>query len=100
MAQNPQLYDPAQTYVNPVSRAWATTGNTDVVSDEGVEANSVVLIMPTSAYAGRWYVSNVTPTTFATNAQTGVITETPGSFTVTSSNSETQVTTTYKYILL
>lgn len=99
MAQNPQLYDPAGTYVNPVVRAWASTGNTDVVSDEGVEANTVVLIMPTSAYAGRWYVSNVTPTSFATSAA-GVVTETAGSFTVTSSSSETQTTTTYKYILV
>lgn len=99
MAQNPQLYDPAATYVNSQSRAWATTGNTDVVTDEGVEANTQVIIMNTSAYAGRWYVSNITPTSFSTNAQTGVITETPGSFTVTSSSSETQVTTTYKYLL-
>lgn len=100
MAQNPQLYDPANTYVNPQSRVWASTGNTDTVTDEGIEANSQVLIMNTSAYAGRWYVSNITPTTFSTNAQTGVITESAGTFTVTSSNSETQTTTTYKYLLV
>lgn len=100
MAQNPQLYDPAGTYVPPVTKAWTTTGNTDLVTDEGVESATQVIIMNTSAYNGRWYISNITPTTFATNAQTGVITETPGSFTVTSSNSESATTTTYKYLLV
>lgn len=98
MAQNPQQYDPAATYVPSQSRAWAATGNSDVVTDEGVEANTQILIMNTSAYAGRWYISNITPTTTSVNAQ-GNNVITPGSFTVTSSSSETQVTTTYKYLL-
>lgn len=99
MAQTQQLYDPAQLYVLPVKRTWTATGNTDTVTDESVFAATQVLIMNTSAYAGRWYVSNITPTTSATNAQTGVTTITPGSFTITSSSSETQTTTTYQYIL-
>ena len=94
MAQNLQQYLPPDAYVAPVTRAWATTGNTDTVTDEGVQANSMVLIMPTSTYAGRWYVSNITPTTVSA----GVVT--PGTFTVTSTSSESQTTTTYKYYLI
>lgn len=98
MTQTQQLYDPAQLYVLPVKRTWTTTGNTDTVTDESIFAATQVLIMNTSAYAGRWYVSNITPTSSSTNA-TGVTTITPGTFTITSSSSETQTTTTYQYIL-
>ena len=99
MAQSQQDYSPAETYVSPVSRLWATTGNTDVVTDDSVQSTTQVVIMNTSAYAGRWYVSNITPTTTSTSVA-GVVTVTPGSFTVTSSSSESQTTTTYKYILI
>lgn len=99
MAQSPQQYNPALLYIAPVSKAWTTTGNTDVVTDESIDANTQVVIMNTSAYAGRWYVSNVTPTSSSTSVA-GVTTITPGTFTVTSSSSETQVTTTYKYSLI
>lgn len=99
MAQSIQLYDPGSTYVPPVSRIWATTGNTDTVTDESIQSNTQVVMMNTSAFAGRWYISNITATSSSTNAQTGVTTITPGTFTVTSSNSETQTTTTYKYQL-
>lgn len=100
MALQPQNFRPEDVYVTPVSRTWTTTGNTDTVTDEAVQAGSIIQIMNTSAYAGRWYVSTVTPTTFSTNAITGVITETAGSFVITSSNSETQTTTTYKYLIV
>lgn len=98
MAQTQQLYDPSQLYVPPVKRAWAATGNTDIVTDESIFALTQVLIMNTSAFAGRWYVSNITPTSSSTSAA-GVTTITPGTFTITSSSSETQTTTTYQYIL-
>ena len=98
MAQSPELYNPGEFYVNPVKRVWASTGNTDTVTDESVVNSSQVIIMNTSAYAGRWYISNITPTSSSTNAA-GVTTITPGSFTVTSSSSETQTTTTYQYTL-
>jgi|SRR5665213_257286 len=99
MAYNPQLFSPELAYPPPVSRVWASTGNTDTVTDDGIQNLTQVLIMNTSAYAGRWYVSNITPTSSATSAA-GVVTITPGTFTVTSSSSETQTSTTYKYILV
>ncbi len=99
MAQNPQQYSPALMYVSPISKAWTTTGNTDTVTDEGIDATTQIVIMNTSAYAGRWYVSNITPTSTSTSVG-GVITVTPGTFTITSSSSETQTTTTYKYTLI
>lgn len=67
------------------TQQWLTTGNTDVVTDPYVYSNSIILVMPTSTFAGRWYV---------TVATTG------GSFTVTSSSSESASTTTYSYIVL
>jgi hypothetical protein len=85
MSQQPNQYDPGLFYVAPQKRAWAVTGNTDVVADAAVSANTVILIMPTSASAGRWYISSITPGT---------------GFTVTSSSSETQTTTTYQYKML
>ena len=94
MAQSPQEYAPNLTYVGPVTRAWASTGNTDTVTDDSVQATSQVVIMNTSARAGNWYVSNITPT----SSTGGVVTS--GSFTVTSSSSETATITTYKYILI
>lgn len=99
MAQSPALYEPSQMYIGGVTRAWATTGNTDTVTDPSIASTTFVDIMQTSASAGRWYVSNITPSSSTTNAQTGVITFVPGTFTITSSSSETQVTTTYQYVL-
>lgn len=98
MAQSPSFYEPSQAYIAGNIRAWATTGNTDVVTDPNIISTTFVDIMQTSASAGRWYVSNITPTSSATNAA-GVTTVTPGSFTITSTSSETQVTTTYQYSL-
>lgn len=100
MAQSPQFYDSPFLYIPSVSRVWTTTGNTDTVSDASVVSTTQVVIMPTSAYAGRWYVSNITPTSSSTDSVTKVTTITPGSFTITSSSSETQTTTTYQYQLL
>lgn len=84
MAQSPANYAPELFYFGPNTRAWATTGNTDVVADANVNAHTIVVIQPTSAFAGRWYVT--------VTAGTG--------FTVTSSSSETGTTTTYSYKLL
>lgn len=81
--QSPQSSLPPLSAKVLNTREWLTTGNTDVVTDEYVHTNSMIMIMPTSAFAGRWYV---------TVAQ--------GTFTVTSSNSETQTTTTYSYVVL
>ena len=99
MAQSPQFYDPAQLYVPSITRAWTTTGNTDTVTDASIVSSTQIIVMNTSAYAGRWYVSNITPTSSSTSAA-GVVTVTPGTFTITSSSSETQTTTTYSYIII
>ncbi len=82
--QSPQSTLPplATKVVN--TQIWLTTGNTDVVADPYIRANSIVSFMNTSAFVGPWWVTNIVP---------GV------SFTVTSANSETQTTTTYSYIL-
>lgn len=98
MAQSPQFYDPALLYVSPVTRAWATTGNTDTVTDYNIVSASQIIIMNTSAYAGRWYISNITPT--STSVVNGNNVVTAGSFTVTSSSSETQTTTLYEYTII
>lgn len=98
MAQSIQNYDPAILYVNPVTRVWATTGNTDTVTDPSIYSGSQIVIQNTSAYAGRWYVSNITPTSTAYTAGQNVTT--PGTFTVTSSSSETQTSTTYSYTIV
>ena len=79
-----QNYDGWARYKTPATRAWATTGQTDVVADTKVSSNSLIDIMNTSAYVGPWYVT-INP---------GV------GFTVTSGNSETQTTTTYQYVIL
>lgn len=79
-----RLLDPGEVVSSIPSRVWATTGNTDVVADANVTSTTLVDIMNTSAYVGPWYV-----------------TLNPGvGFTVTSSNSETASTTTYKYKLI
>jgi len=83
--QSPASTLPPFQYKTVNTQQWLTTGNTDVVTDPYVYSNSIIQIMPTSAYAGRWYV---------TVAAAG------GSFTVTSSSAETQTTTTYTYIVL
>ena len=84
MSYNAQSNQPGLTINTLASRAWLTTGNTDVVADANVRSNTIVLIMNTSAFVGPWYVT--------TTAGTG--------FTVTSTNQETQTITTYKYLLL
>lgn len=91
------MYEVGEFYVAPISRAWVLTGNTDTVTDESITSGTMVLIMNTTAYAGRWYVSNITPTSTSVVNGNNVIT--PGTFTVTSSSSETQTTTLYKYQL-
>lgn len=83
--QSPGSQLPPLQYKILNTQLWAITGNTDAVTDPYVFSNSIILIMPTSAYAGRWYVT---------------IPAAGGSFTVTSSASEAATTTTYSYIVL
>ena len=97
MAQSPQEYLPPFQYVGPKSVTWGAGGNNCVVTDDAVNSNSLPDLIATSAVAGTWHISNVTPTSSTTNASTGVITTTAGSFTVTSSDSESSgVTFSYK----
>lgn len=95
MAQTPENYLPGSIYISPVQKTWTTTGNTNVVTDDSLTASSLPVVVPTSAYAGRWYISNITPT--STSTTTGVVTS--GTFTITSSSSETATTTTFSYYL-
>lgn len=81
-----QQYDAWSRYKVPAKRTWATNGTTDVVADVNVSSNSFILIMPTSAYIGPWYVPLSTII-----GGTG--------FTVTSSNSET-AGLTYQYLII
>lgn len=82
--QSPLSSLPPLKYKTVNTRVWATTGNTDVVADTYVTANSIIDLMNTSAYVGPWF-----------------ITLNPGvGFTVTSSNSETATTTTYSYVIV
>jgi hypothetical protein len=82
--QSPASTLPPFQYKTVNTQTWAITGNTDVVTDGYVYSNSIILIVPSSAYAGRWSVT---------------IPATGGSFTVTSSSSEAN-TVTYSYIVL
>jgi hypothetical protein len=82
--QSPQSSLPPLQFKTINTRVWATTGNTDVVTDAYVDSNSLIDIMNTSAFVGPWYIT--------INPGTG--------FTVTSANSETATTTTYSYIIL
>ena len=59
------------------SQTWAS-GNTKTITDAHVKANSNIMIMHTSLPAGRWYV-----------------TVSAGSFTITSSDAESNATFTY-----
>lgn len=65
-----------------MARTWATTGNTDTVTNADVKTNSLIVITRTSVSAGMWYV-----------------TVSSGSFVVTSSDSES-AGTTYNYLVL
>lgn len=99
MAQSPQRYAPEFELSAPGTATWGSGGNTSVVTDANVMATSLPVIVKTSATAGTWYVSAITPTSSSTNPSTGVITVTDGSFTITSSDAESSgVTFSYKLI--
>lgn len=75
-------YDPALKYDSRTSQSWTTTGTTHTVTDVRVKANSHIVIMHTSAYAGRWF-----------------ITVSAGSFLITSSDAES-AGATFRYLIL
>lgn len=75
-------YSPFLAYKSAITQTWATTGNTDTVTNANVHSNSVVIPVPTSQQNGLWYV-----------------TVTEGQFVVTSSDSES-AGLTYTYIVL
>lgn len=77
---SPANYSPYLRGKSMPSVAWETTGNTCVVSDANVHTNSLVVIVNTSARNGLW---------------SWVCTE--GTITITSSDSESATTTTFKY---
>lgn len=81
-SQQPNNYDPAFLNVTTPTRTWGTTGNTDTVIDASVHPSSNVLVTPTSIPSGFWKV---------------VVAQ--GSFTVTSSDSES-AGLTYNYVVL
>lgn len=77
------MYNPSLMYESRDSQSWTANGNTHTVTDSDVRAGSFIVIMHTSAPAGKWY-----------------ITPSAGSFLITSSDAETATTTTFKYIIL
>lgn len=98
MAQSPQRYAPEFFEVTPGSQTWGSGGNTCTVTDANVMANTIPVIVKTSATIGNWYVSAITPTSSSTSGA-GVITVTDGSFTITSSDVESSGVT-FKYKLI
>lgn len=89
---SPNKYQPGLAYIAPISRTWATTGNTDTVTDVNITNSTAVVIIHTGVPAGFWKVV-VTPTTV------NGATLTAGSFTVTSSDAEQSgLTYSYKYL--
>jgi hypothetical protein len=77
----PGQYDPSWGVPCP-NRIWATTGNTDIVIDASVHPTDCILITATTAQAGTWHV-----------------TVGQGTFTVTSTDSESATTTAYNYFI-
>mgnify|MGYP001560667266 CR=1 FL=1 len=82
MSQLPD-YLPFLRYKALTSQSWTTTGNTHTVTDGDVKANSLIVIMNTAAYVGKWHIA-------VSN----------GSFTITSSDVETATSTTFVYLVL
>ncbi len=81
-SQQPNAYDPALQNVTTPTKSWTTTGNTDICIDAAVHPTSNVLVTPVSnTPAGTWKL---------------VVTQ--GSFTITSSDSES-AGLTYNYIV-
>ncbi len=79
----PASYDPAMQNLPISTRTWGTTGNTDTCNDATVHPSSCIVITPVGATpAGFWKV---------------VVAQ--GSFTVTSSDSES-AGLTYNYTIL
>lgn len=79
----PASYIPGMQNVIPPTRTWGTTGNTDTCNDATVHPGSAILVTPVGATpAGFWKV---------------VVAQ--GSFTVTSSDSES-AGLTYNYRIL
>ena len=79
----PGQYDPSWGVRCP-TRVWLTTDNTDTVYDASVHSSSAVIVTPVGAIpAGSWKV---------------VVASTGGSFTVTSSDSES-AGLTYNYFV-
>lgn len=79
----PAQYNPSMQNVYQPTRTWATTGNTDTVTDATVHPSSAILVTPTgSVPSGFWKVV-----------------ASQGSFVVTSSDSES-AGLTYNYRIL
>lgn len=70
-SQQPSDYAPYLSSISTVSKTWTTTGNANTVTDESVHPSSCIIVTPTSIPAGNWKV---------------VVAQ--GSFTITSSDSE------------
>lgn len=85
MSQDLAQYDPFLRNKTRVTKSWTTTGNTDTITDSAIGASSYVLpyVYGVTPAAGRWAVSVTTP----------------GTATITSSDSET-AGLTYHYIIL
>jgi hypothetical protein len=82
-SQQPSQYEPSLAISNPATRVWLTTGNTDVVTDASCHPSSCLVTTPqNNTPAGFWKVV-----------------ASQGSFTVTSSDSES-AGLTYNYTLL
>lgn len=79
-------------YNAPIARTWATTGNSDTITDINISANVSVVINNTQTENGIWKVV-VTPT------KVNGATLTAGTIVVTSSTSET-AGLTYNYKLI
>lgn len=62
-------------------------------------SNSIPVVIPTSVYAGRWYITSITPTSSTTDPVTGIITENKGTFTLNSTSSESSGVT-FSYTLI
>lgn len=79
----PAMYNPEMLHITRPTRTWATTGNTDTCIDASVHSGSAILVTPVSATpAGFWKV---------------VVGQ--GTFTITSSDSES-AGSTYNYRVL
>lgn len=99
--QSPQSQSPILKYKTKNTFTWGAGGSTVTITDPYIVGGAFVLLNTTGTVPrnGVDWAITYTPTTTSTAPSTGVQTVTSGSFTITSSDSESS-TLTVEYIII